>query len=319
MRTIRRALVAALLAGAAIAAVAGLALALGEGSTREAVAPPPPVSRPDDGRYPMLVAAGDIAYCNRDEDERSARLLERRPRATIALLGDIAYPDGREVLFERCYDASWGRYKERTRPAPGNHEYLYFHKDANAYFLHFGARAGEWGEGYYSYDVGSWHVIVLNSNCGAEVLRGCGGDSPQGRWLRNDLARNRARCTLAYWHHPRFSAGGQHGSQAFVQTFWDALYEAGADVVLGAHDHNYQRFAPQTPAGQADPARGIRQFVVGTGGAPLHPLGKTIANLERQAAVHGVLELRLRPNGYDWEFVPVPGARFRDSGSGRCH
>ena len=266
-----------------------------------------------------ILAAGDIADCSRPQDEQTAKLLDARPEATILTLGDNAYPRGMEREFAECYGPTWGRHKARTRPTPGNHEYLWFQHDANAHFIYFGGAAGEWGKGYYSFDVGGWHVISLNSNCGARVLQGCDRGSPQERWLREDLRESEARCTLAFWHHPRFSAGARHGSQPFVEPLWDALYEAGADVVLSGHEHNYQRFAPQTPSGEPDPERGIRQFVVGTGGAPLYPLGRPIANLETQGAAYGVLELTLRRDDYDWRFVPVEPRGFSDSGSGRCH
>jgi acid phosphatase type 7 len=299
----RPAVVAAVVLAALLAAALALAFATGEG-------PPPPPAPPAAPDGPSVVAAGDIAECDHDRDEATAKLVDARPDAIVLTLGDNAYPDGREQAFRECYGPTWGRHKARTRPSPGNHEYEWYQKDANAHFLYFGESAGQWGKGYYSFDVGEWHLISLNSNCSAEFLGGCDPGSEQERWLREDLRRSRHRCTLAYWHHPRFSAGGRHGSQSFVEPFWQALYEAGADVVLSGHEHNYQRFAPQTPTGDADPERGIRQFVVGTGGAPLYELGDPIANLEAQG---------LGPDGYDWRFVPVPPATFTDSGSGRCH
>jgi hypothetical protein len=268
-----------------------------------------------------LLAVGDVGRCDGDRDEAVADLVAAEPGAQLAVLGDLAYEDGLKEQFEGCYDPSWGRFKDRTHPVPGNHEYQYFAKDAAAYFDYFGAAAGPYGTGYYSYSLGSWKVIALNSNCDAAALGGCGPDSPQGRWLAGELEADRGLCTLAYWHHPRFSSGGMHGSDPQVAPLWDALYERGADVVLGAHEHNYQRFAPQDPSGNADSDRGVRQFVVGTGGAPLYrfptdPL--PTAEVQRDDT-YGILVLELYPSGYDWRFEPVAGQTFKDSGSGRCH
>jgi hypothetical protein len=267
----------------------------------------------------QVVTAGDIGLCGSEHDEATAELVAAQPSATVLVLGDIAYADGKKEEFESCYAPSWGSFKDRTRPVPGNHEYN-FHKDAAAYFDYFGDAAGSHGAGYYSFELGAWHVAALNSNCEAETLGGCGLDSPQGDWLRADLAANQKRCTLAFWHHPRFSAGGRHGSHSFVGPFWEALYDAGADLVLSGHDHNYQRFAPQDPSGAADPRRGIRQFVVGTGGAELYSVGPELPTTEVQGAeAYGVLHLALFDGGYDWEFKPAEGATFTDRGSGRCH
>jgi acid phosphatase type 7 len=233
-------------------------------------------------------------------------------------LGDVAYPRGSAANFEECYGPSWGRFKERTRPVPGNHEY--FTEGATGYFEYFGEAAGDPEEGYYSYELGSWHVVALNSNC--EEVR-CGPGSPQTRWLEEDLATNdEARCTLAYMHHPRFSSGEKHGSSdGGVENLWEALYEADADVVFSGHEHNYERFSPQDPQGRVDPGRGIRQFVVGTGGGGGEgPISEPIVNSEvRIDGIDGVLKLTLRPTSYEWEFVPVEGESFTDSGSARCH
>ncbi len=302
-----------LLALAAVAATFGV-LTVSTGGTETSGEASTPA-----GAAARVFAAGDIAVCDRGEDEQTARLLAADPAATILTLGDNAYHSGLAEEFAACYEASWGRHKERTRPTAGNHEYARFVDDARPYFEYFGRRAGELGQGYYSFDLAGWHLIALNSNCSAPSVGGCGAGSSQEQWLRRDLAANERLCTLAYWHHPRFSAGSRHGSHQFVRPLWDALYEAGADVVLSGHEHNYQRYAPQTPAGEPDPERGIRQFVVGTAGAPLYPLGQPISNLEAQAATHGVLALTLGAGRYRWQFVPVPGERFRDSGSGRCH
>jgi acid phosphatase type 7 len=275
-------------------------------------------SKPTPSAEEVLVAAGDIASCRTQADEATAELVEGID-GTVLALGDEAYPRGSAANFEECYGPSWGRFKGRTKPVPGNHEY--YTEGARGYFGYFGEAAGDPEEGYYSYDVGSWHVVALNSNC--EEVR-CGPGSPQTRWLEEDLSANDgARCTLAYMHHPRYSSGVKHGSTAGgVQQLWEALYEAQTDVVLSAHEHNYERFAPQDPQGRADPEGGIRQFVVGTGGgggeAPLS--SEPIANSEaRIDDTDGVLKLALRPEGYEWEFVGVEGESFTDSGAARCH
>ena len=261
----------------------------------------------------VLVGAGDIARCGREGDEATAVLLDRIP-GIVFTAGDNAYPSGRNRDFRECYDAGWGRHRARTRPAPGNHEYA--SPNAEPYFDYFGDLAGPRDRGYYSYEAGSWHVVVLNSNCGAV---GCRRGSEQEQWLREDLAAHRTACTVAYWHHPRFSSG-MHGNHDRVKDFWDALYEAGADVVVVGHDHDYERFAPMTPDGELDTARGIRQFVVGTGGGDLRRFEQTVPNSEvRESGTYGVLKLTLRPNRYDWEFVPAAGATFTDSGTGTCH
>jgi hypothetical protein len=200
-------------------------------------------------------------------------------------------------------------------PAIGNHEYGTI--AGAGHFDYFGSAAGERGRGYYSYDLGSWHVIVLNSNCWA--VGGCGMGSAQEQWLRADLAASAARCTVAYWHHPRFSSG-PHGSSLDMDAFWRALFTAGADLVLVGHDHHYERFAPQNPDGVADPARGIRQFIVGTGGAFLRRVQGRLANSEVvRDDTHGVLKLSLHAESFDWEFVPIQGQVFSDRGSGACH
>jgi hypothetical protein len=272
-------------------------------------APLPPVAT-----GPVLLAAGDIASCASSGDEATAALLDRLG-GTVVTLGDNAYEDATQRDFAECYHPAWGRHKGRTRPSAGNHDYQT--PGAAPYFDYFGAMAGQRGKGYYSYEVGTWHVIALNSNC-AEV-GGCSGGSPQERWLRADLSAHDARCTVAYWHHPRFSSGG-HGDHPQVGPFWQALYEHGADVVLVGHDHDYERFAPQTPGGSADPQRGIREFVVGTGGRSLRPFPRTRPNSEvRNNSTFGVLRLALGVGTYTWRFVPEAGKTFADSGSGRCH
>lgn len=266
------------------------------------------------GAEAVLVGAGDIAKCDGEGDERTARLLDDI-EGTVFTLGDNVYDSGTAEEFAECYEESWGRHKERTRPAAGNHDYRT--EDAEPYYEYFGEAAGEQGKGYYSYDLGSWHIVVLNSNC--KHIGGCGEDSEQVRWLVDDLAQHPARCALAYWHHPLFNAG-EHDSEEEVRPFWEALHEAGAEVVLSGHDHNYQRYAPQDPSGDSDPERGIRQFVVGTGGKSHYDIEKRVDNLEvSNDDTDGVLKLTLRPGSYSWEFVPVEGEDFRDQGAGNCH
>jgi acid phosphatase type 7 len=263
---------------------------------------------------PVLIGAGDIASCNSTGDEATAALLDNIA-GTVITLGDNVYDSGTPAEFTNCYDPSWGRAKARTRPAVGNHEYLT--SGAAGYFGYFGAAAGDSRTGYYSYDLGTWHIIVINSNC--SKVGGCQAGSSQEQWLRADLAAHPASCTLAYWHHPRFSSG-EHGNATALQPIWQALYDANADVVLNGHDHNYERFAPQNPSGTLDRARGIRQFVVGTGGKSHYQITAPITNSEiYNDSTFGVLKLTLHPTSYDWEFIPESGKTFSDTGNADCH
>ncbi len=263
---------------------------------------------------PVLVGAGDIASCSSSGDEATAALLDDIA-GTVYLLGDNAYDSGTSTEYANCYGPSWGRHKARTKPTPGNHEYNT--ANATGYFGYFGAAAGNPAEGYYSYDLGAWHIIVLNS--GACGTISCAFGSAQDTWLRQDLAAHSNVCTLAYWHHPRFNSGAAHGNNTAVANFWDALHAAGVDVVLNGHEHIYERFAPQTPSAVADP-NGIRQFTVGTGGRSHYTIGTVKANSEvRNGSTYGVLKLTLHASSYDWQFVPVSGATFTDSGTGQCH
>jgi len=258
----------------------------------------------------VLVGAGDIASCTGNGDEATAKLLDGIA-GTVFTAGDNAYENGSVSDYATCYGETWGRHKSRTRPALGNHEYNT--AGAAGYFGYFGAAAGDPATGYYSYELGAWHIVVLNSN----ILMNVG--SAQENWLRTDLAAHQAKCTLAIWHHPRFSSG-QHGSSTASQPLWQALYEAGADVVVVGHDHTYERFAPQTPDGQVDATRGIREFVVGTGGASLYQFDHPAANSQMQNnTTHGVLKLTLYGDRYDWRFIPVAGSSFVDAGAGTCH
>ena len=277
---------------------------------------------------PLMVAVGDIA-CRPGLRRRGAfgeprlalgchqaaiaALAGRLRPAAIAVLGDAQYDRGTGAEFAASFARTWGRLRARLRPAVGNHEYLT--AGASAYFRYFGAAAAS-PNGYYSYDLGAWHVVVLNSNC---AFVSCTAGSAQESWLRADLAAHPARCTLAYWHHPRFNSGF-HGNDLAVAPLWNALYSAGADLVLTGHDHDYERFAPQNSAGRRDPLHGMREFVVGTGGKDLGPLRAVRPTSERRDnRTFGVLALTLRPAGYSWRFVPETGGRFRDAGGGSCH
>jgi hypothetical protein len=299
---------------AALVLVAATAGCSSENSTLEISASRNAAVEHDTGDR-IVVAAGDIAMCYNTGDEATAKLLGNIG-GTVLTLGDNVYEDGTLQEFADCYGPSWGRYKDRTKPSPGNHDY--HTEGAEGYFGYFGEAAGEPGKGYYSYNLGAWHLVALNSNC--EFVGGCGTGSAQVRWLKNDLTYNRQKCTLAYFHHPLFTSGKYRPGIPEVKSLWEALYAAGADVVLNGHDHNYQRFAPQDPEGQADPERGIREFVVGTGGKSHYAISLPIANTQvYNDHTYGVLKLTLRPKSYDWRFIPVEGAQFTDSGSARCH
>ncbi|MET0403597.1 MAG: metallophosphoesterase [Cystobacter sp.] len=267
------------------------------------------MTRPPSGAPALVLAAGDIASCDSEGDEATAAMLDGLP-GTLLTLGDNVYPEGTADAFARCYAPSWGRHLGRTRPVPGNHDYLV--PGALPYFDYFGAAAGERGKGYYSYEVGSWHVVALNSELRDAAL------VEQARWLREDLQAHPARCTLAYLHRPLFTSMRERNN-AFVKPLWDALYEAGAEVVLAGHDHFYERFAPQTPGGQRDEARGLRQFVVGTGGKSFYPLEPAPENSEQRLGErHGLLRLTLEDGAYGWEFLQVDGVTG-DRGRGTCH
>jgi hypothetical protein len=260
----------------------------------------------------VFVGAGDIAHCSRTQDEQTAQLLDNIP-GTVYTVGDNAYPNGSAADYNNCYQPTWGRHKARTHPAVGDNEYNT--SGASGYYNYFGAAAGNPNEGWYSYDVGSWHIIVLNSNC--SQVGGCDPNSPQGQWLQADLAAHPSTCTLAIHHEPLFSSSG--GGDADLRDFWVPLYAAGADIVLVGHRHIYERFALQNPDGVADPGRGIREFVVGTGGASLSSLGTTAPNSQvRNNTTFGVLKFTLYPTSYDWQFIPIASQTFTDSGSASC-
>jgi len=281
-----------------------------------------------------VVAAGDIA-CDpaspADPEEgptvgptcaqaaTSDLALSLRPDAVLPL-GDHVYSNGTLARYRQWYQPSWGRLDRISHPVPGNHEYITSAEsvDAAGYFAYFRTRAGDLRTGWRSFDLGRWHLIALNGHC--PPAGSCGPGSPQERWLRADLAAHaKDRCVLAYWHEPRFSSG-RHGNDTRFAAFWDDLYRAGAELVLNGHDHDYERFAPQAPDGRADPDRGIREFVVGTGGATLRQFRAVEPNSEVRAnSSAGLLVLELRPDGYGWRFAPAAGGSFSDSGSGTCH
>jgi hypothetical protein len=267
-----------------------------------------------------LVGAGDIVGCSDlSGAEATAKLIEAIP-GTVFAAGDLAYQRGTLEEFQKCYGPTWGRFKARTRPTPGNHEYN--GAPATGYFRYWDGRAGDPGKGYYSYDLGAWHIVVLNTNCESKELGGCAEGSPEETWLKQDLAEHPAACTLAYGHHALFSSGlfAKHAEHPELRAFWLDLYDAHADLVLAGHEHSYERFAPQNPQGNPDPELGIREIVVGTGGRSHTPLGYAKPNSEaRDDKTYGVLKLTLSPGKYRWEFIPVPGKTFHDSGEGTCH
>ena len=279
-------------------------------ASQPATSPTAPASP---GPSAVLVGAGDIARCSSEGDEATADLLDDI-EGTVFAAGDLAYESGTPEQFRECYDPTWGRHKDRTMAVPGNHEYET--PGAQGYVDYFGdAASGPDGETWYSFDLATWHVVMLDSNCDDVD---CEAGSDQVAWLTEDLAASDATCTLAIWHHPRFSSGF-HGNDRDVETFWDVLYDAGADVVVNGHDHDYERFAPQDPDAREDRERGLREFVVGTGGAALRPFEDTKANSELRASVsHGVFKITLHDGRYDWEFIPTEGP-FSDMGSAACH
>ncbi|MGA2095285.1 MAG: metallophosphoesterase [Candidatus Acidiferrum sp.] len=272
-----------------------------------------------DGQTYVLVGAGDIAGCkDLDGARATAKLLEKIP-GTIFAAGDLAYEYGTPANFQNCYDPTWGEFKSRTKPALGNHEYG--EPAATGYFQYWGAAAGPLGKGYYSFDLGSWHIVAFNTNCGAKDLGGCGKGSPQEEWLGKDLAEHPDACVLAFGHHALFSSGlsKAHAVHPELKELWQDLYAAHAALVLAGHEHSYERFGPQDPDGHADPANGIREIVVGTGGRSHDPLGFAMANSEvRNTDTYGVIKLVLTPGHYTWEFIPEEGKTFTDSGSGDC-
>jgi hypothetical protein len=272
---------------------------------------------PGDGkaRTVTLIGAGDIAGCEFNQDRKTARLLGKI-HGTVFTLGDNVYPGGSRKQFRECYEPTWGKYKKRTRPSLGDQDYKT--SGAKPYFDYFGRRAGKPTRGYYSYERGSWHIVALNSNC--MEVGGCDYKSTQGRWLRRDLAKHPARCTLAYFHHPLYASGNTYDSPK-VKPFWHILYNHHIEVILNGNTHRYERFARIRPSGKRSSARGIRQFIVGTGGAP----GGTQKGPDeprvqaKKVDAPGVLKLELGSGFYRWKFVPVAGRHYTDSGRARCH
>lgn len=268
-----------------------------------------PVVSPD----PVVFAAGDIASCDNSFDSATAQLVTD-PKATVLALGDTVYESGSPKEYRDCYAPAWGTLLSQTHPTIGNHEYST--KNAAGYFSYFGSRAGEAGKGWYSFNIGSWHLIALNSNCSR--IGGCDENSEEMQWLRNDLAANTKTCTIAYFHHPVFSSG-MHGQTKAMLPIWRELAQHNVDLVLSGHDHDYERFAPQNADSVFDPA-GTREFVVGTGGKSHYPIFKQQPNSETyNTATFGLLKLTLHANSYDWQFVPIAGSTFSDSGTGQCH
>lgn len=260
-----------------------------------------PVASPPGGAT-VIVGAGDIASCGSRADEATAQLLDSIA-GTVFTAGDNVYADGTAAEFQQCYGPSWGRHRARTRPAPGNHDYHV--SGATGYYGYFGETAGPSGRGYYAYDVGEWRVYSLNS----EIV-----SAAQVDWLRSDLAANPSACVAAYWHHPRWATtdkNGSHGSSEFAEPLWDALADAGAELVINGHSHHYERLAP---------IRGMTEVVVGTGGVGLTDFGTPIAeSLVRNSATHGVLKVTLLPGGFSAQFLPAGGGTFTDAFSASCH
>jgi calcineurin-like phosphoesterase family protein len=297
---------------------------------------PPPTSPPPTGGDPVIAAAGDIACDPANgnfnagygtsancRQKYTSDLLLNSGLSGVLLLGDNQYDCGGYKAFLQSYDLSWGRVKGITHPAVGNHEYTTSgtdcdpHDQAAGYYQYFGNAAGQLGQGYYSYDIGTWHIIALNSNC--TDAGGCSSSTPQGQWLTNDLKTHSNQCVLAYWHIPLFSSGGRASSNS--QSFWNTLYAYGADVILNGHDHIYERFAPQNATGSEDNSRGVREFIVGTGGANHTSLAKVAANSQiHDTTTYGVLRLTLHAASYDWWFArDTASGTFADSGSASCH
>ncbi|HMA45167.1 MAG TPA: metallophosphoesterase, partial [Gemmatimonadales bacterium] len=270
---------------------------------------------------PVLVGAGDIADCNSTRDDATANQLDSIP-GTVFAAGDNAYANGTAANFANCYDPTWGRHKARTKPVVGNHEYD-SSGTAAAYFNYFTPAVADPlgnGYGYYSFDLGTWHVVVLNSDSG--VTNPTSGPA-QLTWLQGDLAGRTNQCVLAIWHRPLFTSGSSGGAGIRVRRLWQALEDAGAEVILNGHDHLYERFAPQDSLGNATPS-GVREFVVGTGGGETHSnYVNSPANVEASDASdfsRGVLRLTLYANSYRWEFLAAQGqGTYSDSGTTSCH
>lgn len=252
-----------------------------------------------------LVGAGDISSCSNNNDTKTAQLLANIS-GTVFTAGDNAYDNGSSAEYANCYNPTWGQYKSRTKPVPGNHEYNT--SGASGYFNYFGGIPR-----YYAYDKGAWRIYALNSEIDTSST------SAQVTWLKNDLAANPKTCVMAYWHRPRWSSGSTHGSDSKMQTIWTILYNARAELVITGHEHNYERFAPMNQNGQAV-TNGLREIVVGTGGAGHYGFGTILAaSRARNASTYGVLELTLNSGSYAWKFIPIAGQSYTDSGTTNCY
>jgi hypothetical protein len=262
----------------------------------------------------VFVGAGDIATCATTNDEATAALLDNIA-GTVFVIGDNAYENGSTTEYNNCYRPTWGRHKARTRPVPGNHDYQT--PGGTGYFDYFGAAAGTAGQGYYSFDLGAWHIIALNSEISVTA------SSAQMQWLRADLAAHPNLCTLAYWHEPLYSStqgAGTSTTFSRVRPLWDTLYAYGADLILNGHRHDYERIAPIKPNGSPNSSVGIRTLIAGSGGIDLIKTDNVFPASEvRNGSSHGVLKLYLYDDSYAWKFVPVAGKTFTDSSSTACH
>jgi hypothetical protein len=264
---------------------------------------------------PVITAAGDIAGCGNQKDEETAQLLDSIAPTRVLALGDNVYPDGKGTEYTNCYQPTWGRHKAKTSPVPGNHDYHV--NGAAGYFGYYGAAAGDPAKGYYAFNLGSWRLYALNSNC-SDVS--CAAGAAQEQWLRADLAANPRSCSLAFLHHPRFGSGetGGRRDNKSVAPLYQAFYDASGDIWLSGHNHQYERLTHLGPNGAVDLARGLRIFIAGTGGAALYQFGTPITGSEVRSMTHGVLKLTLHAAGYEWQFVPIAGSTFTDSGSDTC-
>jgi hypothetical protein len=302
----------------AVAALAGLALAAPAAIASTAASAAPRTVQA--AASAVLLAAGDIPSCINGKPAPNAfatAAILGANAGTVAPVGDLDNDGGAAANYPKCYGPTWGKYKSRSKPTPGNHDYNT--AGAAGYFAYWGATAGQPGKGYYSYDLGAWHVVVLNGNC-SKISGGCAAGGAQEKWLRADLAAHPAMCTLAYWHQALFTSSSVHPGTTSVRPLWQALYDFGAEIVLNGHNHQYERFAPQTPTGASSPTRGIREFEVGTGGKSHYSFGTIRPNSQvRNGTTYGVLKLTLDPTSYSWKFLPVAGKTFTDSGTTACH
>lgn len=252
----------------------------------------------------VMVGAGDIASCSNNNDTSTAKLLASIS-GTVFNLGDNTYESGTPTEYTNCYNPTWGQYKSRTKPVPGNHDYKT--SGASGYFNYFGVAK------YYAYNLGDWRIYALNSEIDTSAT------SAQATWLKNDLAKNPKQCVMAYWHRPRWSSGKVHGSDSKTQALWAILYDAKAELVVAGHEHNYERFAPMNKSGTAV-TTGLQEIVAGTGGESHYAFGTILpASRARNANTYGVLKLTLNSGSYSWKFIPVAGQSYTDSGSINCH